>query len=166
VGSTIALACARHVHAAAGLLAGAVPQEHERGTGGWQAEWPALTSALAFTGGAAAWMREVLEGLEIDAGRMRENLDATNGLVMAERVATALGERLGRPEAQALVRAATERAAAEGVPLREALAADPRVELLPEQLDELFDPAGYLGSAEAFVDRALERARAELGGAA
>jgi 3-carboxy-cis,cis-muconate cycloisomerase len=49
-------------------------QEHERAAGAWQAEWGALSDALAFTGGAVSWLRETLEGLEVDVDRMRENV--------------------------------------------------------------------------------------------
>ena len=73
VGSTLARACAIGAHAAAGVLT-ATPHEHERAAGAWQAEWKALSDALALTGGAADWMRETLAGLEVDAGRMRANL--------------------------------------------------------------------------------------------
>jgi adenylosuccinate lyase len=48
--------------------------EHERATGAWQAEWDAVSGALAFTGGAVAAARECLTGLQVDAGRMRRNL--------------------------------------------------------------------------------------------
>ena len=50
--------------------------EHERAAGAWQAEWTALSDALAFAGGAAAAVRETLEGLEVNDERMRANLDA------------------------------------------------------------------------------------------
>jgi 3-carboxy-cis,cis-muconate cycloisomerase len=73
VGSTLARACAVGAHAAAGVLASGV-HEHERAAGAWHAEWKALSDALALTGGAAAWMRETLEGLEVDAERMRANI--------------------------------------------------------------------------------------------
>jgi 3-carboxy-cis,cis-muconate cycloisomerase len=73
VGSILARACATGAHAAAGVLTGAV-HEHERAAGAWHAEWKALSDALALTGGAAAWMRETLEGLEVDAERMRANI--------------------------------------------------------------------------------------------
>jgi 3-carboxy-cis,cis-muconate cycloisomerase len=73
VGSTLARACATDAIAAAQLLLRGV-HEHERATGAWQAEWRALSDALALTGGAAAWMRETLEGLEVDAERMRANI--------------------------------------------------------------------------------------------
>jgi 3-carboxy-cis,cis-muconate cycloisomerase len=146
IGSTLAGACARGVHAAAGVLAGGLAQEHERAIGAWHAEWRALTEALALTGGAASWMREALEGLEVDEERMRANLDATGGLLMAERVSGLLAERLGRLAAHDLVQEA-----AQAPSFRDAL-----LEHLSEaEIDEALDPAGYLGSAEPFVDRAL-----------
>jgi 3-carboxy-cis,cis-muconate cycloisomerase len=74
VGSTLARACATGAQAAAGILVAGPPHEHERAAGAWQAEWRALSDALALTGGAAAWMRETLAGLEVDAERMRANL--------------------------------------------------------------------------------------------
>ena len=73
VGSVLARACAEHVRAAAGVLL-RVEHEHERAAGAWQAEWKALSDALAYTGGGAAWLRETLAGLEVDTERMRANL--------------------------------------------------------------------------------------------
>jgi len=151
-GSILAIACARRVHAEAGLLTGGLAQEHERAAGGWHAEWQPLSDALALTGGAAAAVRDVVEGLEIHPERMRANLDATNGLIMTERITFLLAERLGRFEAQELV----AEACASGRPLRDALLADSRTGLTPADLDTALDPTGYLGSAEAFVDRALD----------
>jgi 3-carboxy-cis,cis-muconate cycloisomerase len=74
VGSTLARACAARARAAAGELVAAVEQEHERAAGMWHVEWGALSDALAFTGGAVAWMRETLAGLEVDEERMRANV--------------------------------------------------------------------------------------------
>jgi 3-carboxy-cis,cis-muconate cycloisomerase len=74
VGSSLARACALTARAAAGALLAAQAQEHERAAGAWHAEWSALSDALSATGGAAAWMRETLEGLEVDAERMRANI--------------------------------------------------------------------------------------------
>jgi 3-carboxy-cis,cis-muconate cycloisomerase len=71
--AVLARACARLVHANAGVLTDG-EYEHERAAGAWQAEWPALTAALAFAGGAAAAARRSLEGLEVHADRMRENI--------------------------------------------------------------------------------------------
>ena len=49
-------------------------QEHERATGAWHAEWHALSTALAATGGAAAAIRRSLDGLQVDPVRMRANI--------------------------------------------------------------------------------------------
>jgi len=92
-----ARACARGVHAQAGLLTAAGDHELQRAAGAWQAEWNALSEALALTGGAAAAIRECLESLEVDTERMRENM--REGLY-AERDALGLeGEYLGAAEA-------------------------------------------------------------------
>ena len=156
VGATLASACARGAHAAASLLTGAMAQEHERAAGAWHAEWRALGDALALTAGAASWIREVLEGLEVNEERMRANLDLTRGAVLAESVVTLVSDRLGRLEAQGLVREASLRAADSGRALRDELLEDPRVDVTPGELDAALDPVGYLGSADVFVDRALE----------
>lgn len=158
VGSVLADACARRVPPLAATLADSMAAEHERAAGAWHAEWETLSDALALTGGAVAAMRQVLEGLEVHPERMRANLDATGGLVLAERVATAAAGQLGRLEAHRLVERASHRTSTSGGTLRERLLDEPElVGVLSEgELDALLDPAGYLGSAGAFVDRALE----------
>ncbi len=162
VGSVLARACAGQVHGLVSVLTGALAQEHERAAGAWQAEWKPLGDAIALTGGAAASIREVVEGLEVDPVRMRRNLEATNGLIMAERVAFAVADRQHSVNAHDLMREICQRAAREGSPLRDELVGDPRIELTEEEIDAVLDPAGYLGSADAFVDRALALYRKEL----
>jgi 3-carboxy-cis,cis-muconate cycloisomerase len=83
---------------------------------------------------------------------MRANLDLTGGLLMTEAVAG----RLDDPDAKAIVGEVAARALDSGKSLRDALLADARVSLSAEEIDQALDPAAYLGSAEAFVDRALE----------
>jgi 3-carboxy-cis,cis-muconate cycloisomerase len=133
VGSALAVACARLVAADAAVLTQGLVQEHERALGGWHAEWDALSRALALTGGAAAAVAELLEGLTVDAERMRANLDEA---ALSERAVFEFG--LGHD-------------ALEGRPLREALA-----DALPAaRVEAALDAADYLGSAGLFVDRAL-----------
>ena len=150
VRSTLAVACARLANAHTGVLLADLGHVHERGVGGWHAEWEALSGALAFTGGAVEAAADVVTGLDVDAERMRTNLDASGGLVLAERVSFALTPRLGRSEAHEVVAEA-----AKAPSFRDALAADARAGLTEEELDVLLDPVGYLGAAEALVDRAL-----------
>ncbi len=136
VGSVLAIACARQLAADSSILNGALVQEHERSTGAWQTEWDALSRALAFTGAAAAAIADVLEGLVINAERMRANIaDAT----LTERAVF----ELGVPREDLAER-----------PLRDVLAE----RLSPDEVERALDPTGYLGSASLFVDRALELA--------
>lgn len=151
VGSTLARASARLAAAHATVLLGSLEQEHERAAGAWQAEWEALVGALAHTGGAFHALAGALESLDVDAARMRRNLDLTGGLVLAERIAFLLMDRLGRAEAQEVVR----QAAAAETNFRDALLADPRTGLDAADLDAALDPSTYLGSAAQLVDRAL-----------
>jgi 3-carboxy-cis,cis-muconate cycloisomerase len=157
VGSVLAAACARRVPPLAETLQAAMAQEHERAAGAWHAEWETISDALALTGGAAAAMREVMEGLEVRPDRMRENLDATGGLLLAENVTTIAAEKLGRLEAHELVEAASQRTFTNERTLREELLAEPALSehLTPEEIDAALAPEHYLGSTGAFVDRAL-----------
>jgi 3-carboxy-cis,cis-muconate cycloisomerase len=161
--SVTAAASVRRVQDLSRTLAGAMVQEHERAAGAWHSEWEALSGALALTGGAAAAVREVAEGLEVRPEKMRENLDATGGMLLAENVTTVAAERLGRLKAHDLVQAACRRALEEGKPLREELLEDDAFgEVLSEgEIDVALDPAGYLGSAGGFVERALSFYREE-----
>jgi 3-carboxy-cis,cis-muconate cycloisomerase len=132
--------------------------EHERAAGAWHSEWEALSDALALTGGAATNIREVMEGLEVYPEKMLENLNTTGGLLLAENIATLAVERLGRLRAHDLVEEASQRVLEGGNSLREELLSEPRLAevLSEEEIDAALDPAGYLGSAGEFVDRALK----------
>ena len=162
VGATWARAGAELARGHASVLIGAAAVEHERGAGGWQAEGDALSGALATTGGAAAALAGALDVLEVDANRMRANLDLSGGAIVAERLALVLAERLGRSEARTLVRTASLRAAENGGTLRDAVAGESG--LTTAELDEVFDPASYIGSAGALVDRAVARYESEREG--
>jgi 3-carboxy-cis,cis-muconate cycloisomerase len=165
VGAVLTSACARTVHGHASTLIAGLPQEHQRATGAWQAEWLALSGALAFTGGAAASLRETLAGLEVNPERMAENLARTDGLVLAERYAYLLAPALGRPEAQRLVGEAAVRCAESGRSLAAELAEDDAVvaHVPREELERAGDPGGYVGAAAELTDRALELYRGRAG---
>ncbi len=159
------VACASILAAATrapGLVAtmlAAMPQDHERGLGGWHAEWETLPDLTMTAGGALHLCVGLIDGLEVDAARMRHNLDATNGLIMAEALAMALAEKLGKAEAHHAVEAACKRAVAEQRHLRAVVADDPAIakHFDAKQLDQLFDPTRYTGVASLFIDRALKR---------
>jgi 3-carboxy-cis,cis-muconate cycloisomerase len=120
----------------ADFLAGMV-QEHERAVGGWQAEWTTVQAIVQSAGVALESMAEVAEGLTVDAGRMRRNIEATQGAVFAEKAVMLLAREMGRE--------AAHRAVEESV----------RQTGSPPELPGLLDPEDYLGSAEAFRLRLL-----------
>ena len=152
VRAIFARACAQLVSGHASVLSRALVQEHERAAGAWHAEWAALSGALAYTGGAAAAIADAVAGLEIDTDRMRHNLELTGGQIMAERIAF----MLDGGSTHEVVREAALRAATSGRAFEEELRTDDRVGLSQEELAKALDPTTYLGSAEAFVDRALD----------
>lgn len=157
VDAVLAQAAARLALGQVTVVLAAMDQEHERAAGGWQAEWQALPDLARYTGGAVARAADAVAGLEMDAARMRANLEAGGGLMMAESLTMALAARLGRPEAQRLVQAICTRAVAERTTLAAAALADPQVTavLVPAAVAAALEPAGYLGSADALIDRAL-----------
>ncbi|MBB4686860.1 class-II fumarase/aspartase family protein [Amycolatopsis jiangsuensis] len=131
--------------------------EDERSAGAWQAEWQLLRECLRLTGGAAHTATELTAGLRVHAGRMRENVDRTHGLIVSERLSATLTPLLGKARAKELLTAVSRRAFEEGRPLAEILAATEEVTtvLSPSTLADLLDPARYLGAAGRMVDRAL-----------
>lgn len=70
VAAVSVLACTRRVPGLVATMLSSMEQEHERAAGAWQAEWGTITDLLALTGSAAAWGRDLLQHLEVDAEAM------------------------------------------------------------------------------------------------
>ena len=127
VAAATALAAATMAPNLAATIFAAQVQDHERSAGPWHAEWPTLPTLQLVTSGALAAIVDIAEGLEVDVARMRVNLDATHGLIMAEAVTFALAETIGKSDAHHLVEAAAKKAVAGKQHLRDVLTADPNV---------------------------------------
>ncbi len=157
VAAATALAAATMAPNLAATIFAAQVQDHERSAGPWHAEWPTLPSLLLVTSGALAAIVDIAEGLEVDTARMRANLDATGGLIMAEAVTMALAENVGKSEAHKLVEAASKKAVTEKKDLRDVLLKDPKVSahLSADKLTKLFEPMAYQGVSQALIDRLL-----------
>src|SRR5216683_3853972 len=158
VAAATALAAATMAPNLAATIFAAQVQDHERSTGPWQAEWPTLPSLLLVTSGALAAIVDIAEGLEVDVARMRANLDATGGLIMAEAVTMALAEKIGKGDAHHLIEAASKKAVAEKKQLRDILAGDSTIAAQLGGLDglaKLFEPMAYQGASQALIDRLL-----------
>jgi 3-carboxy-cis,cis-muconate cycloisomerase len=137
----------------------AMVEDHERASGPWQIEWVAIPETFLLASGALAHSRALTAGLQVDAARMRANLDLTGGQIVAEAVMMALAPALGRERAHHLVADICRRALAEKRPLLDLLAAEHEISCVFNRasLERLLDPANYLGVAPAMVDRVLAR---------
>lgn len=157
VGCAVALAAATRAPGLVATLLAAMPQELERGLGGWHAEWDTTVELVSITGGAARAIEEMLSGLDVDAARMKQNLALTRGANLAEAVALALAPHLGREQAHAAVARAAARAASDDRAFVDVLLDDPSIAAAADRktLEKLVDPAHYLGAASALVDRVL-----------
>jgi 3-carboxy-cis,cis-muconate cycloisomerase len=157
VAAATALAAATMAPNLAATIFAAQVQDHERSAGPWHAEWPTLPMLQLITSGALAAIVDIAEGLEVDIARMRLNLDATHGLIMAEAVTMALAEKIGKSEAHHLVEAASKKAVADKKDLREVLTKDPKVaaHLTADRIAKLFEPMAYQGVSQALIDRLL-----------
>jgi 3-carboxy-cis,cis-muconate cycloisomerase len=162
VAAATALAAATMTPNLAATIFAAQVQDHERSAGSWHAEWPTLPTLLLVASGALAAIVDIAEGLEVDAARMRTNLDATGGLIMAEAVTFALAEKIGKSAAHHLVETASKKAVAEKKHLRNVLTEDNEISahLSSDKLTKLFEPMAYQGASQALIDRLL----ASLGG--
>jgi len=133
----------------------AMIQEHERGTHGWQMEWLVLPQMLSLTASTLRAAGFLGKNLVINSARMRQNVEAGHGLMMAEAISFALAEYMPHAEAKELVRRACQTALEEKRHL---------LDVLREHVDVPLDWAGlrdessYFGVAERFIDRVLTQA--------
>ena len=135
----------------------ALIQEHERGTHGWQVEWLTLPQMVGLTAVCLKKSGYITENLVVNVERMRQNVAASNGLMLAEAVTFALAPKyLSRTEAKGLVREMCLKAIEEDRHL---------IDILQEETDfsldweSLRDESAYFGSASAFIDGVLDRYR-------
>ncbi len=153
----VMIGAAKTVRHLAGLALDGAVQDFERATGPWQAEWVALPEAFLHTAGAVSQALFMLTGLEVDTQRMRQNLDSTGGLIVAEAVMMGLAPALGRNEAHDVVYAACRIALEQKRTLADVLKANDDVTRLVSlaQIDAMCEPTNYLGCAAQMVDKAL-----------
>ncbi len=167
VGAMVALAAALRTPQRVAALLAAMPQEHERGLGNWQAELAEWAGLFISAGGAAKALAEAAAGLQVDTRRMRENIERMQGLVHAETLATKLARKLGKASAHALVQAWSEQVVRERGQLREvalaALGTDPALAAAAtrQEIDNLFDAEVAAGWARREAHRQLDALQAQ-----
>jgi len=134
----------------------AAPQAHERDMAAWEVEWEAVPRLCVWVHQALFLAAEVLEGLHVDATRMRSNVDALQGLIMSEATMMRLAPHLGRQEAHDVVYDAAMRAYEEGLSMIDLVREDPRLAGL-EAAQHLAEPEAVIDAAELLVDDVLGR---------
>ena len=160
-GCAIAIAAATRTPGLVAAFFGGMIQEHERSAGAGHAEWPTVADVVQTTGAAAAAMASVAEELTVDTARMRANLDATRGVVFAERAVSLLTRVLGKEEARRHVMRAVQRTRETGDAFPQTLASMPEVAgaLPASDLEGISSPDAYLGDAEALRMQLLGQSR-------
>ena len=153
VSSEVLVTAARNNATLLPALHQALLQEHERGGSAWQLEWLSLPQMVVSTVVSLKHALYLAENLEVDAARMKANLEASKGLTLAEAATFTLAQHLPRPEAQSLVKQCC----------REAFANDRHlIDVLAERCDApvdwgaLREPSNYLGVSDALIDRVLK----------
>jgi 3-carboxy-cis,cis-muconate cycloisomerase len=134
-------------------------EDHERSTGPWEIEWIALPEIFLLAAGALAQTRFVVEGLQVNEQKMRDNLFITKGLLMSEAVMMGLGDKMGRNYAHDVVYDVCREVVKTGRPLIDLLAENEEIKKHADRkaLEAMIDPANYLGVAGEMVDRVLAK---------
>ena len=157
IGCGVILAAAIRVPPLVSTMLTAMVQEHERGLGGWQAEWETLPEICMLTSGALSHLSQILAGLQINEAAMAENLHAAHGLMMAESVAMVLAKKIGRMPAHELLERLSHQAINTGQAFRDVLLADAEISkhFSAADIDRLLDPRQYTGAARDLIERVL-----------
>lgn len=157
VGCVAILAAAQRSPGLLSTLFLSLPQDHERATGLWHAEWLPLVELCKITAGALQQALNMTNGLEVDTQRMLQNLELTNGLIFAENVSLALAEKIGKAAAHEHVEGLCKQVVQTGVHLKMLVSADAMVgkNLSSSNIDHLFNPANSLGECDRLINAVL-----------
>ncbi|MGT2413843.1 3-carboxy-cis,cis-muconate cycloisomerase [Acinetobacter baumannii] len=163
VAAASVLAAANRVPALMSSIYQSMVQEHERSLGAWHAEWLAVPEIFQLCAGALSRTGEVLQGFEVNAEHMQQNLECTNGLIMAEAVMMALAPKIGRLNAHHLVEAACKTAVAQNQHLFDVVSQLDEVkgQFSQEEIRNIFKPENYLGNIQQQIDAVLKEAQGE-----
>ncbi len=163
VAAASVLAAANRVPALMSSIYQSMVQEHERSLGAWHAEWLAVPEIFQLCAGALSRTNEVLQGFEVNAEHMQQNLECTNGLIMAEAVMMALAPKIGRLNAHHLVEAACKTAVAQNQHLFDVVSQLDEVkgQFSQQEIRDIFKPENYLGNIQQQIDAVLQEAQGE-----
>jgi adenylosuccinate lyase len=155
------IAAAAQIRALVPLALEAMQTEHEADRTTSIMMSRALVQACELTGDMLQRMVALFAGLQVFPARMRQNLDLSGGLIMAEALMLDLGKQIGRQRAHDAVYDAAQASVTQGRPFRDLLAEAAHVSarLTPAQVEALLDPTRYTGLCREFAERGAARAR-------
>ena len=155
------VAAAAQIRALVPLALEAMQTEHEADRTTSIMMSRAIVQACELTGDVLQRMMALFDGLQVFPDRMRENLELSGGLIMAEALMLELGKQIGRQRAHDAIYEAAQASVTQGRPFRETLADDPHVSagLTKSQVEALLDPAQYTGLCRHFAERGAAQAR-------
>ncbi len=164
------IAAAAQVRALVPLAMEAMMTEHEADRTTSLMIRRAIQQACEHTGDILERIRMLMEGMQVFPERMRQNLDLSGGMIMAEALMLSLGRHIGRQTAHDVIYEAAMESATSGKPFRTLLAGDVHVRkhLDENQIEALLDPTAYTGTCAQFATEQAAQARklaAELGAA-
>ena len=157
------IACiSRGIRYAAGMMLEAMVAEGERDGVAWKTEWKALPECCMIAGAALFQTANLLKGLRVDAAAMERNLGRMRGYLLSERVMLELGTRVGKQNAHEWIYEASMHGIENKLDFAEAMRGHPQISgaATAAEIEEMVDPAGYLGEVSASIDRVLAGARA------
>jgi len=135
-------------------------QWHERDLCNSSSERFILPHSIILTDWVISQMTKVFSGLDVYPQKMKENIERSMGLPMAESIMILLVEKgMGRQEAHELMRVCSIKAIEQKKHLREILMGDKKIRelLTPEEISNALDAEKYIGSAVKIVDMTIER---------
>ena len=157
ISSEVMLACSKLLREHHSSMLDAMVLDHERATGQWHVEWYALPNAFIISSACLSSAKYLLEGLEISKENMRDNLDKTNGLIVAEAVMMALAPHIGRQVAHDIVYECCREALKNKTSFSEVLLSQKVISNVfnKKELEQIINPSNYLGAAPAMTQRLL-----------
>ena len=157
ISSEVMLACSKLLREHHSSMLDAMVLDHERATGQWHVEWYTLPNAFVISSACLSSAKYLLEGLEISPENMKENLNKTNGLIVAEAVMMSLAPHIGRQIAHDVVYECCRESLKNKIPFIDALLSEKVISNVfnKKQLEQIVDPSNYLGAAPAMAQRLL-----------
>jgi 3-carboxy-cis,cis-muconate cycloisomerase len=135
----------------------AMLQDHERAVGSCHIERRAIANAFMLAAGASELAHDLLKDIEVNSIKMKDTLELTNGLMMAESAMMLVAQKFGRYEGHKIVHHACEMAAAEGQSLKECLLESGDVGSV--ELEAVLEPKSYLGATDDMINSVLVRTK-------